>query len=550
MNALAPQKKANKLFFIAAFIIMLSMAFLQCYQTTHDLRWAPDPDFDRDIAFVRGTLEGNFGKDPNYAGEYIWYNPLLFSVESVIVKVTSLPPNVVAVRAGAYLNLLGPVAFFIMGLSLFGFEVALASLLSFLFFASGNIQSWGAATYSPRLYPVCFTQFLFYVNIVLCFKAFSAQKYFWFILLGASVGISFLGHAAPAIILILIMFSIQSQNIFNSLRQKDYSLLKKYILQGILAFAFFTIAAMPLIYYIVGKYHLHLITRATFEYTEGIFYLSNFKEMVKENLSVSFFISIIGLIWFYKNFRQQLIRKIIFSWLFISIFMYLYSTLVAVLDDKFHIHLPGTVPSFHYFFYLKALQSVFFGVGFIFLVFPVIKWAEDFIHKKKNIYRKKDYANIIFVMAVLICSCVYFPFYKNRGDFAIFREQAIIKENKKDEIGVHDYLLKNVSSDKVILCEKNPSIFPVMATARKMVSIAYTFSNPYLDFDKREEDRNNMLLFLKTGQPVSAKQLFGKYDVSFALISAKELSGYQTIPPMLGQAVFKNDSFTLFSLNK
>jgi len=83
-----------------------------------------------------------------------------------------------------------------------------------------------------------------------------------------------------------------------------------------------------------------------------------------------------------------------------------------------------------------------------------------------------------------------------------------------------------------------------------MVSIAYTFSNPYVDFDKREEDRNNMLLFLKTGEPVSSKQLFSKYSVDYALISKKELSEYKMPPPILHKAIFSNNSYTLFSINK
>ena len=529
---------------------MLSMAFYQCYKTTHDLHWAPDPDFDRDIAFVRGTLDGNFGKDPNYKGEYLWYNPLLFSIETAIVKISSLPPNVVAVRAGAYLNLLAPVTFFIMAISLFGFEIALASLLSFLFLASGNILGWASATYSPRLYPVCFTQFIFYINIALCYKAFYTQKYFWFILLGASVGISFLGHAGPALLVILMMFSIQLQNILHSIRGKNYLLLKKYILQGVWASVSFIIAAMPLIYYVVGKYHLHIINRAPAEYTEGIFYLSNFKEMIKENLSVSFIISMIGFIWFYKNFQNKLMRKIIFSWLFVCIIMYAYSTLVALLEDKFHIHLPGTVPSFHYFFYLKALQSVFFGIGFIFLISQALNRIKNFNMKENNAVANRYYSNYFLVAIVLVCTFIYFPFYKNRADFTMFRQYALEKENQKDNIEVYNYILDNIPADKVILCEKDPSIFPVMATARKMVSIAYTFSSPYLDFDKRESDRNNMLLFLKTGEPGEVKKLFYDYDVSYALISEKELSEYKMLPPMLGQAILKNNTFRLFRLSK
>ena len=230
--------------------------------------------------------------------------------------------------------------------------------------------------------------------------------------------------------------------------------------------------------------------------------------------------------------------------------MYVYSTLVSVADNKFHIHLPGTVPAFHYFFYLKALQSVFFGFGFIFLITPAIKWTVNLSNRKKATNRKRDYANIFFVMIVLICAFIYFPFYQNRADFVLLREQAIAKGNEKDKIEVHDYILQNISDDMVILCEKDPSIFPVMATGRKMVSIAFTFSNPYLDFDRRENDRNNMLLFLKAGEPISAKQLFSEYDVSFVLLSTKELNEYKTFPLMLGQTVFKNAAFTLFRLNK
>jgi len=59
-----------------------------------------------------------------------------------------------------------------------------------------------------------------------------------------------------------------------------------------------------------------------------------------------------------------------------------------------------------------------------------------------------------------------------------------------------------------------------------------------------------MLRFLKTGEPVSAKQLFNEYDVSFVLISKKEWDQYKTLPSTLGNAVFKNEAFTLFTANK
>ncbi|QEM18734.1 hypothetical protein DIU38_022750 [Mucilaginibacter sp. P4] len=135
--------------YISAGVILLILAFLQCYRTVHDLHWAFEPDFDRDIGYIRSTLDGHFGSDPNIAGEYMWYNPLLYLSETAIVYVTGLPVNIVVARAGAFLNLLGPVFFFFMMIRLFDYKVALAGLLSFLFLASGNLPA-GAV---PLIHP-------------------------------------------------------------------------------------------------------------------------------------------------------------------------------------------------------------------------------------------------------------------------------------------------------------------------------------------------------------------------------------------------------------
>ena len=92
-----------------------------------------DVDFDRDIGLARGTMNGHYGQDPNYKGEFLWYNSMLFTVEAAISKWTSIPINMVVVRAGAYLNLLGPICFFLMAAYFFGLEIALGSLFAFLF---------------------------------------------------------------------------------------------------------------------------------------------------------------------------------------------------------------------------------------------------------------------------------------------------------------------------------------------------------------------------------------------------------------------------------
>ena len=532
-------EKKERLFLLTASFVMLVIAFFQCFRTVHDLTWPFDTDFDRDMAFIRNTLDGHFGQDPTYSGQYLWYNPLVFSIEAMLVKITGLPINIIVTRAGLYLNLLGPLAFFFMSWGLFNLRVAATALLSYLFFAAGNIEGSGAATYSPWLYPVTFVQFFFYVNILLCYKAFNTGKYRWFLLLGFSIGLSFLGHAAPALIIVLILLSIQAGNCWRAWRDKNYPALRRYFLQGFVAFVPFIIVAFPVLYYIVGKYHMHIINKYIVEWRPDSMYWNNWRLLLRENISVSLVIAVIGFIWFYRNFRQRLPRLIIFNWLIISIGMYLYTSCIYGIREKFHIQLPETVPSYHYFFYLKALQSVFFGFGLLALVDLVLGYI---VKPASPLYTG------LLALILLVCAIGYFPFYKDRIDFSMRRRLSIDKGQDKDRIDAYNFLVSKIPDDKVILCPEPHSTFPVMASGRKMVCVSVLFSNPYLSFEQRYLDDSAMLRFLRTGEPASARQLFDDYQVSYVFLPNNEAKQYSS--PLLGPLVMKNDGYSLFSLRR
>lgn len=510
------------------FLVLLAIAFFQCFRTTHDLLWPFDVDFDRDMSFVQGALDGTYGKDPSYLNEWLWYNPLLFLLETGIVKLTGLPINVVLVRGGVWLNILGPIFFFIMCLRLFDQRVALAASLSYLFLASGRILLVLGATYTPWLYPSSFMLFAFYLDILLCYKAFSTGKLSWFAGLGFLIGLTFLGHAAPAVIMVLILGVLQSGNLLTALRQKHQQQIKKYVIQSLVAFIFFVLAASPILYFVAGKYHLHIINREPSEYTEGLFFINHLWGLLKANFNVGLVVAAVGFISFYRSFPAGLVRRIVLSWLYVSTGLYLFATIVAGLDHRYGIHLPAMVPSFHYFIYIKAIQSVFFGFGLVFLLRPLHKyWAP----------------------AILIFAAISFPFYIKREDFVNGRELSISKQNDRDKVEVYNYILHNASPDKVVLCEKDPSLFPVMPTGRKMVSTAYTFSNPYVDFEKRENDRTAMLDAIREGQQDSLQKLLDEYKVDYILLSGKAQAAVKPGFTVPGKAVLHNDSYTLYLLH-
>lgn len=520
---------------------MILAAFIQCYKTVHDLHWAYEPDFDRDIAYIRSALDGHYGQDPNYAGQFMWYNPMLFIFEATIVKFTGMPINIVVARAGAFINLLSPVAFFFMAVKLFDLRVGLAALLSFLFLTSGNLPCWGAATYSPWLVSDTFSQFLFYISIYFCYKAFAGQKIIWFIILGASLGLTFLGHSAPVFLIILIMISLQGQKVIKALKGKEYNAVGKYFFQGFLTVIPFIIVAFPFLYYVYGKYHFHFLNHAILECAPGIFARKDTLELLKLNVNFSLLIAIVGMVWFHYKFENIILKKIVWNWFFICLVMYVYESALPTVNGILHIYLPDTIPAFHYFFYLKALQSVFFGFGFVFLLLQLILW----LNQKSLKIKISDY---VIILAILFYALIYYPVYSKRADFSELREQAISKGNEKDKIEVYNFISKNVPLNNVLLCEHGLSLFPVMPTAIKMVSVETYFSNPYVSYDEREHDRNQMLDYLTKGSPASAVQLFKSYNVSMVLLTNQDYAKYKQPAFASSQIMLKNNNYTLFSI--
>ncbi len=271
-------------------------------------------------------------------------------------------------------------------------------------------------------------------------------------------------------------------------------------------------------------------------------------ELLKLNLTFSLVIALIGFVNFYRRYNNVLIRKIILYWVYITVFMYVYEAILPAANRILHIALPDTIPALHYFFYLKGVQSVFFAFGFVYLIDHAIHRIQGYISKKYSSKFSETLSSNLFVMFILLYAIIYYPIYSNRADFVVPRQQALIKEKETDKIEVYDFIVKNIRLDKVMLCKHDQSLFPVMATGIKMVSVEVYFSNPYISYEKRENDRNAMLSYLTTSTPVSAEKLFAEYKVSYVLFPNIDFEQYKEPAFLSSRVMFKNKSFTIISL--
>jgi len=522
----------------AIFLFFLLLSFLPVQKAVSHLHWGYDADNYRDMSNVNNLLAGNLIQDPAYLDAYRWYNPLLHWIEAAIVKVTGIPVNEVLTKGGPYLNMAGPVCFFMMMMLLFGFLPAICGTAGFLFLTSGDIPGYFSATYTPWLYPVTFVQFTFYLGIIAMYAAFRKPLVSRFALLGLVTGLAFLGHTAPAVILILQMAVLSTILLIRILKGKSEIKIGYFMKCMLTAAVCFVVTSLPLTWIVAGKYHLHMINTDTWEYAEPIFQIRNVLYLLKANLSVSFFIAVFGVFALAKSKMPAQLKHILYSWLIIAMLLYCYITFSKFIRFHYGVTLPGIVPSFHFFFYIKAVQSVFFGIG----VVELFRLATNFINTKISGYKittgERNYTMLFFLIIAVV---MYYPVYLKRGDFSCAPEQKNDRYHA-DQISVYQWLVSETAIDEVILCEEDQIGFPLLPSGRKMVSCSVDHTNPYIEFLPRQKDRDAMLAFLK-GEAAENYSLFAKYKVSYVLTNNATV--YPNLDKPFSQKVFSNETFSI-----
>ena len=242
-------------------VLLCGLALLHGLGTTHDLEWGGDSDNYRDVAAAQSILDGYFWNDSLYLGESLWYSPLTPTLVAGVSWLTNLPVHVVHTRLGAFLNLLAPICFYALLASFFNRRVALASTAAFLFLTTPFLYpSWASATYSPNLFPVIFVQSLFYISLMVYRQAIRTGKRRWYVASGILLGLTFLGHTAPAVILgsIIVLFTLKQ--LFNQ-RQANAPRVDmlRIVINVVILLVTAIIVSTPFLYTFLGRYHLHVI---------------------------------------------------------------------------------------------------------------------------------------------------------------------------------------------------------------------------------------------------------------------------------------------------
>ncbi|MCW5899641.1 MAG: hypothetical protein KIT10_10255 [Flavobacteriales bacterium] len=516
--------------------LMLALALYTGVRATSGLTWSHYVDSDRDISFVRSVMEGHYGEDPLYLGEKMWFTPLLFAIEAAGAKLLGLDVHVFQARAGAWLNIFAPLAFWLMARRFFGAYAGVASLLAYLCLMQGQEPGWAVATYSPWLLPMIFSQSLFFFGLMLLAWAADKDDARIWALVGAMAGLVFLSHAAPAILLVLLTMLLLLGPAWRELRAGHRSAAMRQIAKGLVAGGMFIIVSLPLTWYVIGDYLLDQKNRVPSAYTYRPLSIRHANLILFHNVHWANLVALVGIFRLWRMEATTPVRLL--RWCVpLCLLLMAYAYAAVVMGQQWDIGLPMAVPSFHFYFYLKALLAIGFGVGFWWSVELAMRWRSKPDPKGQA---ATGWGTLLLALVFI----AVFPAYAHRPDLVLVRERGLDRSSSVHEAEMRDRLVA-LPWTSVVLCDEELSMRVLMASARKTVATNSSMANPYVVPEPRMAAREAMLQGLRdTSADIGAA--LDAYAVTHLLVRTEDIGASPSLGRWFPHEVYRNEGYALF----
>jgi len=415
---------------------------------------------------------------------------------------------------------------------LFDRWTALASTSAFLFAPIGDAPSWAAASYSPWLFGENFVQALFYLTLTAYCKALESKRQLWFIAVGVLLGVTFLGHTAPAVIFGAIVVVTCIKSAIQHREDDLASIVSTQEIRGlgpIVAVAF--VVSLPFTFSILGRYHLRILNSEPSNWMYPPLAASNLPAFLRDNLSCFSIIAGLGFLVVVMEPSIRHRKTLLLTWLAACCLELGLNFAQQVSPHKLHLMF---VPAHHFLFYLKAIQDILFGAGLVFIGrvlarnLPSTLFGISLTTSKGNYLRHRIEPALVAV-CVLCFLALAFPTYCTRFDFTTARAKSLeIQQYKKARIDAYRWILSNTQPDDVFLSTADDLDLRVVAPAARKLVFTYvpTFSNPYVDWESRAEAARLMASQLVSGSPNTLETL-GKYQVKYVIASPALFGGLE-----------------------
>lgn len=510
----------------ALLALLCAFALWRGTQAVWGLQYPENIDLYRDIGAAQSIRDGAFGQDAAYLGETLWYNPLLPTLGAFVSLFASAPLNVVYTQLGPYVNILLPIVLYILLARFFRRIVGLlaAAALLFLDFYLESAVGWNA--YTAAFVASRSSVPLFLLTLLAWRALLENGRWPYAALTGLLLGLTFLGHTAPALLfgtlltLHLLWTLFWRKNVKNALR--DYIVLVAAAL----------LVSLPYTWSIVGHYGLRVLNNFPNSWTVPLLYPENFGALLQAQLNPLTALALVGLAALWAQPPQT--RAPLYLWLLACLLWLVYSYAAQINSA-----LPRVIPSLHFYFYLEILKFALAGVGLWALArltarFATRRWK---VLTHENAHMRPAYTLAALALAVLVAQGA--PAFDSKRELRRPADQWTTDER----IQMTDWIRANTPPEAVFLAPDGLDLPVVGPSGRKLVCIGIFWSNPYVDWLARDADRTALLGLITAGDTVGFRALAAPYQVQYVLLPAQQAV---TLPAL--RLVFANSELALYAV--
>jgi hypothetical protein len=520
----------------------LAVALFHGLRTTSDLEWHPGNDAYRDIALAQIILDGDYPADYLYDGEWLWYNPLTGAIIAAGAWLADVPPPLANVRMAPWLNLIVPLAFFLLVWYLADGWVALLALLSFLFILPQERPSFVSASYSPWLLAPHLSQALFYTTVLAWVAHLRSGTRRSAMAAGLLLGLTFLGHTAPAVLLGNILVITAGMSALRKFRagERAAALVHGYHLGLALLVAF--IASLPFTISILFRYHLHVVNPKPTEWVWEGAALENLPAILLGLISLKSAVMAVGLAAVFSRALPRPVKEVVLAWLAAALGFFAWS-LLAQWTARHGVTLPQVNPGYHYVLYLIAIGHVFFAMGLVQIVeLVLVRFSQV-----REGYRALARAACVVILTVVLFVANYRDFRVWHG-FTRDHSVALRRLDQLDNFAPYYWIAENTKPGAVFLCNDRPGLYCVAAAGARVVANDPYFSSLYVPYEPRAKAREILWIALREKDEKTFRDAAAAHRVAYVLAEGEQRdwaiqSGFSEL-----EEVFASKQFTIYRL--
>jgi hypothetical protein len=528
---------------VVAAAVLTAVCFAPAVRTARgSLKGVSEPfDLDqfRDAAAAQASIDGHWLSDPFYRGETIWYTPLLSWTIAVVSRARHTAAAVTLVQAGPYLNALAPIGLFVLVTTLFGPWPACVAVVSLLYAPAQNDPPWASPSYSPWLFGSNFASGLFYLALAVHARGLRRPRAGWWIASGVALGLVFLAHAAPALILGLVFTA-------NLLVWQSQDSPRRRSPIAVLAIVFGTAALVsaPLLWSIVGRYHLHVFNRAPAGWVWSA--IASPWLVLDRSLNVRTALAVTGVVLLIRRVRDSAEARIVLGWCAAATILFGYGYIQRAVAPA----LPAAfVPDFHFYFYLRAAGCVLTGLA----VWEMATRVGAAAARSRGASIGSVAAFTAAILAIPVAVFAWSALDRYRDGVAFGEDNAAARRATYAQFDsrLTTRLRDETPADAVVLASPMNSLVGVGPAGRAVVAVPPEFSNPYVPFEPRARDQQQLFAVLMAGKPEAFVEAAAARGVTHVLLGPQELAAFDALGPFEPlREVSRTGGFAIFAVRR